>query len=78
MIGFVKPLAKHQQREWVACKKCSKMYYFDYTPYSLSAPIMCLPCGHGLTERFCDGVVYLSSATVLAALAQEVTRLKAL
>ena len=35
-------------RSWVQCRKCSKVYAYDYLPYSLSYPILAMPCGHDL------------------------------
>lgn len=43
---------KGYERQWSQCKKCDNVAYHDFVPYSLSNPIMCAPCGHGLTESF--------------------------
>lgn len=40
-----KPL-KGCKRQWVCCKHCSWVGYYDYVPYSLSNPIMTLGCSH--------------------------------
>jgi DNA-directed RNA polymerase subunit N (RpoN/RPB10) len=44
-------------RQWVRCRTCRRLAYYDYQPYSLSNPVRTLPCGHGLTQRFSDTVV---------------------
>ncbi len=46
------PISKGNKRAFVKCRDCGKPAYYDYLPYSLSNPIMTMPCGHGLTERF--------------------------
>lgn len=44
----VRGLAPGKKRQWVKCNKCGKPAYYDFTPYSLSTPLMTMPCGHGL------------------------------
>lgn len=39
------------KRTFEQCRTCDRVYFRDYVPYSLSNPILTLPCGHGLTER---------------------------
>lgn len=39
-------IPKGHNRQWVKCPTCEKAYYYDYVPYSLSTPIMTLPCHH--------------------------------
>lgn len=34
------------ERQWVKCKTCGNVAYYDFVPYTLSSPIMTLPCGH--------------------------------
>lgn len=36
------------ERKWMQCKECKRVYYYDYIPYSLSAPIMTTNCGHSI------------------------------
>jgi hypothetical protein len=50
-----------KKRQWVRCNKCRRVAYFDYTPYSLSNPIMTLPCGCLITGRFRDFVTYITA-----------------
>lgn len=44
----IKPLAHGMKRQWLKCNKCGRPAYYDFVPYSLSKPIMTMPCGHGL------------------------------
>jgi hypothetical protein len=39
------------KRQWVQCRQCGRVAFYDFVPYSLSNPLMTLPCGHGLTLR---------------------------
>ena len=34
---------------WI--NKCGDERYYDYVPYSLSNPVLLMPCGHGLGQR---------------------------
>lgn len=45
-------LSQGKNRQWVKCKECGNVAYYDYVPYSLSNPIMIPPCGHGITQPF--------------------------
>jgi hypothetical protein len=47
-------LVQGMKRQWVRCKECSNVAFYDYLPYSLSNPVMTAPCGHGLGQRFHD------------------------
>lgn len=44
-------ITKGMKRQWLQCRKCGNVAHYDYIPYSLSNPLMCTPCGHGLGER---------------------------
>jgi hypothetical protein len=50
-----KPLPGYK-RKHVRCIECKQRFHYDYIPYSLSTPIIVLPCGHGLGQRFWDSV----------------------
>lgn len=39
------------KRQWLRCRTCHDVAYYDYVPYSFSNPITSMPCGHGLTQR---------------------------
>lgn len=52
----ITPIPSGMKRAWVECKTCGRVAYYDYIPYGLGNPIMCLPCGHGLGQRFSDSV----------------------
>ena len=54
------PIASGYNRQWVRCKQCGDIAYYDYVPYSLSDPIRCLPCCHGAGQRFEDSVDRIS------------------
>lgn len=40
------PIPKSEVRQWVVCKECGRPAFYDYLPYSLSNPVMTLPCCH--------------------------------
>ena len=44
----VAPIPPGKKRQWVKCNKCARPAYYDFTPYSLSNPVMTMPCNHGL------------------------------
>lgn len=44
------------KRQWVKCRECGQVAYYDYIPFSLANPVMTLPCGHGSAQRFYDAV----------------------
>jgi len=69
----IPPIAEGYKRQWVKCKECAKVTYYDYVPYSLSNPIMILPCGHGLTERFSKTVDYISTDEALPLLMESIS-----
>lgn len=62
-------LAKGMKRQWLRCRTCSGVAYYDYHPYSLSTPLMATPCGHGAGERDlgCD---HITESEAIAARAQ--------
>lgn len=35
-----------EQRQWVKCRTCGMVAYYDFVPYSLSSPMLLLGCGH--------------------------------
>jgi len=36
------------ERIFKKCPKCKERFYYDFIPYSLSNPVLWLPCGHDL------------------------------
>jgi hypothetical protein len=54
----IPPIAKGYKRQWLRCRRCQRVQFYDYVPYSLSNPIMTTACGHGATERDlgCDSI----------------------
>jgi hypothetical protein len=44
-------IAKGYKRKFVRCKRCRRVYYYDFVPYSLSKPLLAIPCGHGIGAR---------------------------
>lgn len=44
-IRFPK-LSNGFKRQWLQCRECSRVYFYDYVPYGLSNPLRWLPCGH--------------------------------
>ena len=63
-------IRKGMKRQWLRCRTCAGVAYYDYVPFSFSNPLMVTPCGHGLTERDlgCD---MIDEATALEAIAKE-------
>lgn len=39
------------KRQWVKCKICGNVSFYDYVPYSLSIPIMLPPCHHRMNDQ---------------------------
>lgn len=35
------------KRQWLKCNRCGRPAYYDFSPYSVSDPVMKMPCGHG-------------------------------
>lgn len=52
-----------QKRDWLQCKRCGYIAYYDYQPYSLSSPILTFPCGHGLTQKLHEYTTKLDEET---------------
>lgn len=61
------PVQIGYERAWVSCKKCQRVGYYDYIPYSLSSGVRTLTCGHGNTIRFNDAVNSITEEEGLAA-----------
>ena len=40
------PISRGECRTYLVCNICGKPSYRDFTPYALSTPILCPPCGH--------------------------------
>lgn len=62
-------VAKGYKRQWRQCRACKCVAYYDYVPYSLSNPIMCMPCPHGIGQRDMNAD-YIDEKTARAALAK--------
>lgn len=54
-----------KKRQWVRCKQCGCVAYYDYVPHSLANPVMLLTCGHGVGSRLLDVAAYISEAEAL-------------
>jgi ribosomal protein S10 len=39
------------QRQWVKCRECGQVQYYDFIPYSLGNPVMVSSCGHGTGQK---------------------------
>lgn len=44
-------LRQNYKRQWLRCRTCERVQFYDYLPYSLSAGIMTTACGHGIADR---------------------------
>jgi hypothetical protein len=76
-ILFGSPLPKPFKgfkRQWLKCRACGRVQYYDYQPYSLSNPIRTTACGHGIGDRDlgCD---YVSVEDAIALMPGEDDRL---
>jgi hypothetical protein len=64
-------ILKGYVRQWVRCNECGHAAYYDYIPYSLSNPIMTMPCGHGLTQRIHEIMTRITAAEAAIIRAKE-------
>lgn len=39
------------KRQWLRCRTCGNVSYYDYLPYSFSNQLLWQSCGHGAAER---------------------------
>jgi len=62
-------VARGHKRQWLRCRTCANVAFYDYVPYSFSNPITTTPCGHGIGSKDmgCDCI---DEKTALAALAK--------
>lgn len=65
MTSKIPPIMTGYRRQWVRCKTCARVAYYDYVPYSLSNPIMTMPCGHGLTQRISESTTAITADEAL-------------
>ncbi len=49
-------ISKGYVRSYVKCRECGTPAYRDYVPYSLSNPILVLPCNHYPFKDFAIGI----------------------
>lgn len=45
-LKFVPPVARGYRRSWRKCNVCGVVAFRDFIPFSLSNPILVMPCGH--------------------------------
>lgn len=55
------------KRQWVRCKQCGRVAYYDYIPYSFSNPVRTMPCGHEAALRFSEAVECITATEAEAA-----------
>lgn len=57
-MPHIPPVRAGYNRQWLRCRECGWVGYYDYLPYSLSNPIMTTGCGHGaaLRDLGCDSI----------------------
>jgi hypothetical protein len=48
-MNYIITVKKGMERNWYKCK-CGVLGYIDYRPYSLSSPILAMPCGHMMSD----------------------------
>jgi hypothetical protein len=63
-------LFKGYSRQWLRCRTCQRVQFYDYLPFSLSNSVVTLACGHDSTERDlgCDSI---DEATALSLLRKD-------
>ncbi len=44
------PVERGYRRQWNICTRCGQVCYRDFVPYSLSNPIIIMPCGHDAVD----------------------------
>jgi len=47
----VEPIKAGHARQWLQCRTCQKVSYYDFVPFSNSVPIRITPCGHSIGQR---------------------------
>jgi hypothetical protein len=74
MIAIPAPLSGYK-RQWLRCRTCQCVQYYDYVPYSLSDPIHLTRCGHGIAARDlgCDDISADEALVALTTAATEET-----
>ena len=68
MMPQIPKLVGTYQRQWLKCRTCGRVMYYDYLPYSLSTPIMTTSCGHGIADRDlgCDNITADEALAILS------------
>lgn len=54
-------------RQWVQCRKCGWVGYYDYVPYGLVNPPLWLGCGHGIGQCLDEAAKYITAKQANAA-----------
>lgn len=67
------PILSGFQRQWTKCKTCGNIAFYDYVPFSLSNPVMVLPCGHSGAQRFYDAAEDITNEEAIQLLAERET-----
>lgn len=57
-MAEIPPLPSGFKRKWLRCRRCRKVYHYDYVPYSMSSPLSWPTCGHdeGRSDLNCDTI----------------------
>ena len=58
-------------RQWTECKTCGNVAYYDYTPGGLGRPILTLPCGHDMGQKFNDCINRINEEEALQKLKEK-------
>ncbi|NID14345.1 hypothetical protein [Luteibacter yeojuensis] len=56
------------KRQWVECRECKAVAYYDFIPYSLSSHLATMPCHHGAAMRLENATNRISEEDALARL----------
>lgn len=66
--GLVRPIPRGMERQWVRCRTCGRVGYYDYTPGGLSNPARWLKCGHSLGVDWYEAVENMTAAEAMSGL----------
>lgn len=69
----IPPIPVGKNRQWLECKECGLVAYYDFIPYGLSSPITWTTCGHstGYSDLNCHRITPDEAIVKMAALIKQ-------